>query len=91
MVLYVDHWYIQGGGNWQVFGFIKKKKPSYGIGKKCVYTYFSPSSTHLYDFVVLTSLTHPRKILLVVLQIGKAKDLSAPLRVCLEASYTPDL
>jgi hypothetical protein len=32
------------------------------------------------SFVVLTSLTHPRKILLVVLQIGKAKDLSAPLR-----------
>jgi hypothetical protein len=33
---------------------------------------------------VLTSLTHPRNILLVVLQIGKqeirkAKDLSAPL------------
>jgi hypothetical protein len=36
--------------------------------------------THTYDFVVLTSLNHPRKILLVVLQIGKAKDLSAPLR-----------
>jgi hypothetical protein len=39
-----------------------------------------------YDFVVLTSLTYPRKIVLVVLQIGKwkigeAKDLSAPLRV----------
>jgi hypothetical protein len=40
---------------------------------------FPLSST--YDFVVLTSLTHPRKILLVVLQIGKAKDLSAPLRI----------
>jgi hypothetical protein len=26
----------------------------------------------------LTSLTHPRKIILVVLQTGKAKDLSAP-------------
>jgi hypothetical protein len=36
---------------------------------------------HTYDFVVLTSLAHPRKILLAVLQIGKAKDLSAPLRV----------
>jgi hypothetical protein len=36
--------------------------------------------THTYDFVVLTSLTHPRKIHLVVLQIRKAKDLSAPLR-----------
>jgi hypothetical protein len=38
------------------------------------------SSTHTYDFIVLTSLTHPRKILLVVLQIRKAKDLSATLR-----------
>jgi hypothetical protein len=36
---------------------------------------------HTYDFVVLTSLTHRRKILLVVLQIGKAKDLSAGLPV----------
>jgi hypothetical protein len=36
---------------------------------------------HAYDFVVLTSLTHPRKILLVVLQIGKAEDLSAPLHI----------
>jgi hypothetical protein len=27
--------------------------------------------THTYDFVVITSLTHPRKILSVVLQIGK--------------------
>jgi hypothetical protein len=46
---------------------------------------FPLSSTHTYGFVVLTSLTHPRKILLVALQIGKwetgkAKDLSAPLR-----------
>jgi hypothetical protein len=31
-------------------------------------------------FVVLTSLNHPRKILLVVLQIGKANYLSGPLR-----------
>jgi hypothetical protein len=31
--------------------------------------------------IVLTSLTHPRKILLVVLQKGKAEDLSAPLRI----------
>jgi hypothetical protein len=35
---------------------------------------------HTYGFVVLTSLTHPRKIFLVVLQIRKAKYLSAPLR-----------
>jgi hypothetical protein len=41
---------------------------------------YSPRAPHTYDFVVLTSLTHPRKILLVVLEIGKAKDLSAPLR-----------
>jgi hypothetical protein len=34
--------------------------------------------THTEDFVVLTALTHPRKILFVAVQIGKAKDLSAP-------------
>jgi hypothetical protein len=39
---------------------------------------FPLSSTHTYDFHVLTSLTHPRKILLFLLQIGKTKDLSAP-------------
>jgi hypothetical protein len=44
--------------------------------------YIFPGAPHTYDFVALTSLTHPRKILLVVLlQIGKAKDLSAPLRI----------
>jgi hypothetical protein len=45
-----------------------------------------PWAPHTYDFFVLTSLTDPRKILLAVLQIGKAKDLSAPLSmayVCL--------
>jgi hypothetical protein len=52
---------------------------------KNVFTlHIPPWAPHTYDFVVLTSLTHPRKILLVVLQmgnleIGKAKDLSAPL------------
>jgi hypothetical protein len=40
---------------------------------------FPPELHTLMDLVVLTSLTHPRKILLVALQIGKAKDLSAPL------------
>jgi hypothetical protein len=45
--------------------------------------YIFPLTSHTYDFVVLTSLTHPRKVLLVVLkigkyEIGKAKDLSAP-------------
>jgi hypothetical protein len=29
---------------------------------------------------VITSLNHPRKIILVELQIGKAKGLSTPLR-----------
>jgi hypothetical protein len=48
--------------------------------KKCIYSTYSPLSSTHYDFVVVTSLTHPRNILLVVLQIGKAKDLSAPLR-----------
>jgi hypothetical protein len=42
---------------------------------KNVFTVHIPPS-HTYDFVVLN---HPRKILLVVLQIGKAKDLSASL------------
>jgi hypothetical protein len=55
--------------------------------EKCIYSIYSPlSSTHTYDFVVLISLTHPRKKFFgVVLQIEKqetvkAKDLSAPLR-----------
>jgi hypothetical protein len=48
---------------------------------KIVFTlYISPRAPHTYDFVVLTSLTHPRNILMVVLQIRKAKDLSASLR-----------
>jgi hypothetical protein len=34
-------------------------------------SYISPLELHTFDFVVLTSSTHPRKILLVVLQIGK--------------------
>jgi hypothetical protein len=40
--------------------------------------YIFPRAPHTYGFVVLTSLTHPRKIILVVLQIGKAKDLTHP-------------
>jgi hypothetical protein len=47
--------------------------------KKCIYSTYSPGVPHTYDFIVPTSLTHPRKILLLVLQIGKAKDLSEPL------------
>jgi hypothetical protein len=46
--------------------------------KNCIYI-SPPWAPHTYDFVVLTSLTYPRKIILVMLQIGKAKDLSAPL------------
>jgi hypothetical protein len=47
---------------------------------------FPLSSTHNYDFVVLTSLTHPRKNHYIVLQIGKqeagkGKDLLATLRI----------
>jgi hypothetical protein len=38
---------------------------------KNVFTLWVP---HTYDFIVLTSLTHPRKIVLVVLQIGKQEE-----------------
>jgi hypothetical protein len=41
--------------------------------------YIFSRAPHTNDFVILTSLTHPRKILLVVLEIGKAKYLSALL------------
>jgi hypothetical protein len=51
--------------------------------KKCTYSTYSPWVPHTYDFVVLTCLTYPRKILLVVLQIGKAEDLSAALCILL--------
>jgi hypothetical protein len=61
-------------------GFIKKTT-SYGIKRIFLLYIFPPELHTLYDFVVLTSLTHPRKIFLVVLQIGKAKDLSTPLRI----------
>jgi hypothetical protein len=50
---------------------------------KNVFTLHIPPELHTHlDLVVLTSLTQPRTIFsLVVLQIGKAKDLSAPLRI----------
>jgi hypothetical protein len=51
-----------------------KKTKSYGIEKMYVLYIFPLSSTHAYGVVVLISLTHPRKILLVVLQIGKRKS-----------------
>jgi trehalose-6-phosphate synthase len=53
-----------------------------------------PRPARTYDFIVLTSLTHPNNILLVVLQIGKqeigkAKDLSAPICISIcEARYS---
>jgi hypothetical protein len=41
-------------------------------GWKNVFTlHIPPWGPHTYGFVVLTYLTHPREILLVVLQIGK--------------------
>jgi hypothetical protein len=52
--------------------------------KKYIYsTFYLLNSIHL-DFVILTPLTHPRQILVVVLQTarrwnGKTKDLSATL------------
>jgi hypothetical protein len=54
--------------------------------KKCICSTYSPTwAPHTYDFVVVTFLTHPRKILLVVLEIREAKDLSAPLRILCSA------
>jgi hypothetical protein len=50
------------------FGFIKKRTRN---GTEKMYLHIPPRAPHTYDFVVLTSLTHPRKNILVVLQIGK--------------------
>jgi hypothetical protein len=57
--------------------------------KKMYLLYILPLwAPHTYDFIVLTSLTHQRKIILVVLQIGKAKDLSAPrIEPCPSTSF----
>jgi hypothetical protein len=56
---------------------------------KNVFTlHIPPWAPHTYDFILLTSLTHQRKILLVVLQLGKAKDLSAPLRTVRYLNWT---
>jgi hypothetical protein len=56
----------------------------YGIEKMYLIYIFPPElHTHTYDFIVVTSLTHPRKNPLVVLKIGKVKDLSALLRISL--------
>jgi hypothetical protein len=51
---------------------LKRKQ---AMGLKNVFTLHTPPwASHTYDFVVLTSLTHPRKIVLVVLQIGNRKS-----------------
>jgi hypothetical protein len=55
------------GEGWKIFGFIKKTT-SYGIEKKCIYSTYSPWAPHTYDLFFLTSLTHPRKIILIALQ-----------------------
>jgi hypothetical protein len=57
-------------GDWYVFGFIKKTT-SYGMEKNVFTLHIPPWAPHTYDFVVITSLTHPRKILFVVLQITR--------------------
>jgi hypothetical protein len=65
----------------------KENKKLRDLKKMYLLYIFSPRAPHTHNFVVLTSLTHPRKPLLVVLQIGKAKDLSAPLRITGETSF----
>jgi hypothetical protein len=70
--------YLRGGAD-KSLAYKENNKLRYW---KNVFTlHIPPWAPHTYDFVVLTSLTHPSEILLVMLQIGKAKDLSAPLRI----------
>jgi hypothetical protein len=60
------------------------------VAEKCVYSTYSappPRPPHNYDFVVETSLSHPRRIVLGVLQIGKAKDLPAPHTYTYQVSH----
>jgi hypothetical protein len=76
--------YEGGGGRKCIWRFKEKNKQR---DEKNIFTlHIPPWAPHTYDFVVLTSLTHSQKILLVVLQIGKyeivkAKDLIAPIRI----------
>jgi hypothetical protein len=49
---------------------LQRKQQATGL-KKYIYSAYFPWAPHTYDFAVLTSLTHPWKIILVVLQIGK--------------------
>jgi hypothetical protein len=63
---------IRGGWGLICLWFYKKNNKLQDW--KNVFTlYIPPWAPHTYDFVVLTSLTHPRKIILVVQQIRKAK------------------
>jgi hypothetical protein len=62
-----------------------ERKQDTGLKKMYLLYILALWAPHTYDFVVLISLIHQRNILLVVLQIGKQeigkeKDLSAPLR-----------
>jgi hypothetical protein len=52
--------------------------------KKCIYSTYSPWALQTYDFIALTSLPSQEKFFWLcckppVGEIGKAKDLSAPL------------
>jgi hypothetical protein len=50
---------------------LKRKQQATGLKKNVFTLHIPPWAPYTYDFVVLTSLTHPRKIILVVLRIGK--------------------
>jgi hypothetical protein len=71
--------YARGGG--VISLWLYKENNKLRDWKNVFTLHIPPWAPHTYDFVVLTSSTHPRKILLVVLQIGRAKYLSAPLRI----------
>jgi hypothetical protein len=62
----------EGGGAGKSLASWKKEQAT-GL-KKCIYSPYPPWAPHTYNFVVLTSLTYPRKIMLFVLQIGKWKS-----------------
>jgi hypothetical protein len=61
---------VQGGGGTDKSLALQRKQQATGL-KKYIYCTYSPCAPHTYDFIVLTSLTQPRKILLIVLQIEK--------------------
>jgi hypothetical protein len=54
--------------------WLYKEDTSYEIEKNVYALHVPPWAPHTYVFVVLTSLTHPRKILSVMLQIGDRKS-----------------